>query len=182
MSKLNSEQEHKLIESAKDLVPGLMEYIVSYGKELQERARCPVSSAEGDNIKLANDLFIEALYYVLHVVDRLVLQTLGVYKRSLFMDNIFQTISDGLSKTAFSGEAFAEGLNNYQTAYSKFKFYPEDNNKILADVLYWEFAKRIVTRYGDQNPATIMSISYGALLVIKNLQDALDSHGLNEFV
>jgi hypothetical protein len=181
MTRLDSEAESRLIETAKDLVPGLIEYIVSYGAELKQRARCVVSDDKEADIKLDNELFYEAFYIVLHLLDCLIILTLGSYKRSIFMDTIYQTINDGLLVKGALKEDIIEEFNKCQDEYSKFKLFPAKGENSFKDTIHWEFGKKIVSKYGDGNPATILVISSGVLLTVQVLQEILESLKLDSF-
>ncbi len=181
MTRLNNEAESRLIETAKDLVPGLIEYIVSYRTELKQRAHCLIPDDKEADIKLDNELFYEAFYITLHLLDRLVLQTLGSYKRSLFMDAIYQMVSDELLSKEILKDDIIDEFNKFQDEYTKFKLIPAEGENRFKDTVHWEFGKKIVGKYGDGNPATILTISAGVLLTVQDLQKILESLKLGSF-
>jgi len=181
MTRIDNQAESRLIEAAKDLVPGLIEYIIAYRTELKQGARCIVHDDREADIKLDNELFYEAFYITLHLLDRLVQQTLGSYKRSLFMDAIYQTISDELLSKGVLKDDIIDEFNKFQDEYSKFKLFPSKGENRFKDTIHWEFGKKIVAKYGDGNPATILVIFTGVLLTVQDLQKTLESLKLSSF-
>ncbi len=162
--------ETRLSNSAKDLVPWLYENIDTLSIYLQKQVRID------DDLNQNEAIYFETLFFALNVLDSLVFQFLGDNKRNIFMDSIFQTICDGLSiANKLSEIDFISGLNKSQDEYGKFKLLcPEKDSKTLKDTFCWEFAKKIVTEHGDGNPASITMIHLRALNLIINLQDALE--------
>lgn len=130
------ESEKELTEKAILLVPQVLDAAQKFGQ----------SFCEGKNYQGADkaEVYLEAIYFLLHLVDRKVFNLMGPEKRDIVMDNMFLKIKEDLlssiesAKRQYVEEIISSTYYFRQREYSNY-VWGKDPSTGMKDDLLWEF-------------------------------------------
>ena len=109
-----------------------------------------------------SELLFEALFFCLHLIDRISFGILGSEQRDIFVDGLLFTLATGFSRTGVDVEAIRQAYNERHSEYGRYKRLLGGKGESLSGTLCWEFAKRLAADAGVRNPVTIDVLAIGA--------------------
>lgn len=138
--------------------------------ELFERA---ISGTAADEPCVARDgLYVDSIFVVLHLVDRLSLARFGVGGRMLFMDGLLATMSQ---QGGMAEDVLGERFNTAQEQFGACRRLFAAADEPLAGTLYWEIGKDLARRHDIADPATVMVLAATASSVGALVERAYDA-------
>jgi hypothetical protein len=158
-----------MAQKAYEIVPSLVEAMRIFSEDFLKEVG---SEAKFDDERGEADLLLEILFFVVHLLDRLVVVALGPFKREVFMDAVLTDLSQAAKSMGLTVAAFRERYNRSQRQYARWKFSSEEN-KSCRGWLFWEFGKKLTSRYGVGNPMAVVWVTSRAVDVMEGLNEAV---------
>jgi len=125
-----------LRERAAAVFPAIIEGVDRWSRTMQQLVLSENVSLEP--LPALPDIFSEALYFTLHVVDRFAFGQLDEHRRAVFMDGLLNAVASGLQDARVDVETTREAYNELQREYGHFRF-PQVGESPLATI-EWAFA------------------------------------------
>jgi hypothetical protein len=158
-----------LAQKAYEIVPALVEAMRIFGEDFVKECG---TEAKFDGKRSEADLLAEILFFVVHLLDRLVLVALGPFKRKVFMDAVLTDLSQAAEPMGLTVGVFQDRWNKSQRQYARWKL-TSDEGESYRGWLFWEFGKKLASRYGVGNPAAIVWVTSRAVDVMEGLNEAV---------
>ena len=158
-----------LAQKACEIVPALVEAMRIFGEDFVKELG---SEAKFDEKRGEGDLLAEILFFVVHLLDRLVVVALGPFKRKVFMDAVLTDLSQAAESMGLTVGAFRDRYNRSQRQYARWNLTSEEGESYRG-WLFWEFGKRLTSRYGIGNPMALTWVTSRAVDVMEGLNEAV---------
>lgn len=144
--------DRSLGDRARDSIAAIGECVEFTANQI-ERA---VSKAPAGT-KARPEIFGDAVFVVLHLVDRLAFASLDLSGRELFMNALL-----GEMKARAPTVDLRNGYNAVQQRLGKFRKLFAQQGEPLVGTLFWEVGKEFVMKYADTDPLAIPLIALTA--------------------
>jgi hypothetical protein len=148
-----------LLKKAKGLTP----FLILFSNRITDEIFDNLKKLQKKNTELkydthkGNEVFVEVLFFLLHCIDRISFQYLGIEKRAFFMDMLFIELREEISKAQPGGIESIKSryflnqtYNERQKEYSKYKEMFPEKDKGFVNTLFWEFGKKIAKTLGAE--------------------------------
>lgn len=151
-------------EKAKELVPLLVTLTAKSSEHFIEKAK----KDYGIDQSKFDSLFIESLFFFIHYLNRFSLSSLGLQKRTVFMDKLFVELqaimlvfSNSLEKKKNTTDFWTD-FNKREIEYGEYKLALKDGS--LAGTLFWEFGKKIADILNRKDNLSILMMTQGLIV------------------